>query len=137
MLSIARQELANPGMEAKPRTASLVMATGGLTYRRQCCKLKMAVQYSYVHPFLGHLYVVNNCSARCCAIPRCSRETPHRPILPRLGARHTRFQLFLGSWRTDFAELSLGTAPLITVVKNSESLGRVRSVRLGRLGARC
>ena len=59
MLSIARQELANPGMEAKPRTASLVMATGGLAYRRQCCcKLKLAAQYSYVHPFLGHLNVV-------------------------------------------------------------------------------
>ena len=73
MLSIARQELANPGMEAKPRTASLVMATGGLTYRRQCCKLKMAVQYSYVHPFLGHLYVVNNCRLHAAAQSRAAR----------------------------------------------------------------
>ena len=73
MLSIARQELANPGMEAKPRTASLVMATGGLAYRRQCCKLKLAVQYSYVHPFLGHLNVVNNCRLHAAAQSRAAR----------------------------------------------------------------
>jgi len=73
MLSITRQELANPGMEAKPRTASLVMATGGLAYRRQCCKLKLAVQYSYVHPFLGRLYVVNNCRLHAAAQSRAAR----------------------------------------------------------------